>query len=81
MPMRRGNEITEEMLSRPGRYRAVAKNLEVREVVVGAGGRRRRYAVCFNPQEARCQKAHREGLLNELETFSTLLRTHCAIRR
>ena len=37
MPMRRGDEITEEVLSRPGRYRTVAENLEVKEVIVGEG--------------------------------------------
>lgn len=67
MPMRRGDEITEDVLSRPGRYRTVAENLEVKEVIVGEGERRRRYAVCFNPLEARRQKAHRDELLNELE--------------
>ena len=66
MPMRRGDEVTEEVLSRLGRYRTVAENLEVKEVVVGEGERRRRYAVCFNPLEAKRQKAHREELLNEL---------------
>jgi hypothetical protein len=67
MPMRRGDEVTEEVLSRPGRYRRVAENLEVREVIVGEGERRRRYAVCFNPLEAKRQKSPREELLNELE--------------
>jgi transposase len=67
MPMRRGDEVTEAVLSRPGRYRQVAENLEVKEVVVGDGERRRRYAVCFNPIEAKRQKAHREELLKELE--------------
>ena len=67
MPMRRGDEITEEVLSRPGRYRTVAQNLEVKEVIVGEGERRRRYAVCFNPLEAKRQKSHREDLLKELE--------------
>ncbi|MGB2901927.1 MAG: IS1634 family transposase [Candidatus Dechloromonas phosphoritropha] len=66
MPMRRGDEVTEEVLSRPGRYRTVAENLQVKEVIVGDGERRRRYAVCFNPLEAKRQKAHREELLNEL---------------
>jgi hypothetical protein len=46
MPMRRGDEVTEAVLSRPGRYRKIAENLEVKEVVVGDGERRRRYAVC-----------------------------------
>jgi len=67
MPMRRGDEVTEAVLSRPGRYRTVAENLAVKEVIVGEGERRRRYAVCFNPQEAMRQKSHREDLLNELE--------------
>ena len=67
MPMRRGDEVTEAVLGRPGRYRQVAQNLEVKEVVIGQGERRRRYAVCFNPQEAQRQKAHREELLKELE--------------
>jgi len=67
MPMRRGDEVTEAVLGRPGRYRQVAQNLEVKEVVIGEGERRRRYAVCYNPQEAQRQKAHREELLKELE--------------
>jgi hypothetical protein len=37
------------------------------EVVVGDGECRRRYAVCFNRQEARRQRAHREQRLEELE--------------
>ena len=67
MPMRRGDEVTEAVLGRPGRYRKVAENLEVKEVVIGDGERRRRYAVCYNPQEAKRQKAHREKLIKELE--------------
>ncbi|MCB2022422.1 MAG: IS1634 family transposase [Burkholderiaceae bacterium] len=67
MPMRRGDEVTEAVLSRPGRYRKIADNLEVKEVVVGDGERRRRYAVCFNPQEARRQRAYREERIRELE--------------
>lgn len=67
MPMRRGIEVTEAVLSRPGRYRKVAENLEVKEVIVGDGERRRRYAVCFNPQEARRQRAYRQERIRELE--------------
>ena len=55
MPMRREDEVTEAVLSRPGRYRQVAENLEVKEVIVGDGERRRRYAVCFNPIEDKRQ--------------------------
>ncbi len=67
MPMRRGDTVTESVMTRPGRYRKVADNLEVKEVVVGDGERRRRYAVCFNPQEAHRQQRHRERLIEELE--------------
>ena len=37
MPMRRGDEVTHEVLQRPGRYQQVADNLRVKEVVVGEG--------------------------------------------
>lgn len=67
MPMRRGDEVTREVLQRPGRYQRVADNLRVKEVVVGDGERRRRYIVCHNPQEEKRQRAHRQELLRELE--------------
>jgi len=67
MPMRRGDAVTEQVLTRPGRYRVVAENLEVKEVVVGDGERRARYVVCFNPQEAQRQKVHREQVVHEIE--------------
>jgi transposase len=67
MPLRRGDEISQAVLSRPGRYHPVAEHLEVKEVTVGEGERRRRYAVCFNPQEAKRQRLHREKILHELE--------------
>ncbi|MDA8093421.1 MAG: IS1634 family transposase [Betaproteobacteria bacterium] len=67
MPMRRGDEVTREVLARPGRFQKVADNLEVKEVIVGDGERRRRYALCFNPKEAERQRLHRETLLTELE--------------
>ena len=51
MPLRRGDEVTREVLQRPGRYQHVADNLRVKEVVVGEGDRRRRYVVCHNPQK------------------------------
>jgi hypothetical protein len=41
VPMRRVGEVEAEVLSRPGRYRKVADNLEVKEVWVGTGERRR----------------------------------------
>ena len=67
MPVKVGNEVSEEVLARPGRYRVVAPNLEVKEVVVGDGERRRRYVVCFNGEEATRQAAHRAQILADLE--------------
>ena len=74
MPVRPGNEVAEAVLARPGRYQSIAENLQVKEVLIGEGERRRRYAVCFNPQEAARQNAHREQLLTELEAELESLR-------
>jgi hypothetical protein len=74
VPMRRGDEVTEEVLARPGRYRALADNLRVKEVVIGDGERGRRYIVCHNPQEAERERLHRTALLTELEAQLASLR-------
>jgi hypothetical protein len=65
--MRAGDEVTKEVLTRPGRYSVVAENLEVKEVWVGDGERRRRYVVCFNPREAERQQRHRDQVLATLK--------------
>jgi hypothetical protein len=75
MPIHRGGEIAKEVISRPGRYQKVADNLEIKEVVVGDGERRRRYIVCYNPEEAARQNKHREQVLQELEAELEALRT------
>jgi transposase len=88
MPLRRGDEVSEAVLTRPGRYRQVAENLQVKEVVIGEGERRRRYALCYNSLEAKRQKTHREELLRELEAELASLAQHgeghskraCALR-
>ena len=67
VPMRRGDEVTELVLTWPGRYKRVARNLKVKEVTVGDGERRRRYVVCHNPVEARRQAQHRADVVRELE--------------
>lgn len=73
-PVHPGGEVDREVISRPGRYQKVADNLEVKEVVVGEGERRRRYVVCHNPQEAKRQRRHREQVLHELEAQLESLR-------
>jgi hypothetical protein len=66
MPIHRGGEVAQEVVTRPGRYQKVADNLEVKEVTVGDGEWRRRYVVCYNPEEAARQKQHRDQVLKEL---------------
>jgi hypothetical protein len=53
-------------LARPGRYRAVAENLQVKQVWVGDGEIRRRFVVCRNPIEARRDQARRERALERI---------------
>jgi len=74
VPMRKVKEIATEVLSRPGRYKPVADNLQVKEVVVGDGERRKRYVLCLNPEEAERERAHREQVLQELCAELNLLR-------
>lgn len=64
--MRAGDEVTKKVMTRAGRYQVVAENLRVKEVIVGDGGRHRRYVVCHNPEEVVRQQHHREKLLKEL---------------
>jgi hypothetical protein len=52
-----------EALARPGRYRQVRDNLDVKEVWVGEGETRRRFVVCRNPHEADRDRARRERAL------------------
>jgi hypothetical protein len=52
-----------EALARPGRYRQVRDNLEVKEVWVGDGETRRRFVVCRNLHEAQRDAAGRERAL------------------
>jgi transposase len=61
--MRKQKEVTEEVLSRRGRYQEVSKKLKVKEVEVKG----RRYIVCFNEEEAKKDKAAREAMVRALE--------------
>jgi transposase len=66
MPMGKLTEVQQEVLSRPGRFQQVNDHLEVKEVMVGDGARRRRYIVCRNLEEAKRQRQHREEVLTAL---------------
>lgn len=65
MPIHPGGEVAREVITRPGRYQKVSEHLEVKEVTVGEG-ERRRYVVCYNPEEAERQRRHRQQVLEEL---------------
>jgi hypothetical protein len=73
VPMRKVKDIEIEVLSRPGRYKQVADNLQVKEVWVGDGERRKRYVLCLNPHEAERERQHRAQLLRELDAELALL--------
>ena len=69
--MRAGDEVTKDVLARPGRYHVVKDNLRVKEVIVGDGARRQRYVVCHNPDEETRQREHRRKLVAQLEVELT----------
>jgi transposase len=71
--MRAGDEVTKDVLARPGRYHDVRDNLQVKEVIVGDGERRRRYVVCHNPAEETRQREHRNKLVAQLEAELTAM--------
>ncbi len=72
VPLRKSNEAA-DVLSRPGRFRRVADNLEVKEVCLpseaeaAVATKRRRYILCRNPEEAKRQKAQRAEILRLLD--------------
>jgi hypothetical protein len=53
-------------LARQGRYRAVAGNLRVKEVVVDDATMRDRFVVCHNPEQAERDAAERDRLVEHL---------------
>lgn len=64
--LRDRQEAAQAALSHPGRYKKVRENMEVKEVVVGEGERRRRFVLVHNPQEAQKDRAAREKTLEKL---------------
>lgn len=66
MPMGKLKEVQQEVLARAGRFTRLNETMEVKEVEVGDGERRRRYIVCRNLQEAKRQAQHRKDILEGL---------------
>ncbi|QGP92382.1 IS1634 family transposase ISDha15 [Neomoorella glycerini] len=65
--MRSGKDTVAEALARPGRYKTVKDNLEVKEVIVGDGEKRVRYVLVRNPKEAEKDRLEREKILARLK--------------
>jgi transposase len=61
------SEIKEDVLTKPGRFKTIAENLQAKEVIVGNGVFQRRYILCYNPSEAQRERKHREQVVKELE--------------
>ena len=59
--------VHNEVLSCRGRYRKVKENLGVKEAIVGQGGRRRRFVLVYNPEQAKKDKDTREKKLAKIE--------------
>ena len=54
-------------LARQGRYRTVAGNLQIKEVVLDDGTMRDRFVICRNPEQAERDKHVRDELIAHLE--------------
>jgi hypothetical protein len=65
--LRGDNKEAQAALSRQGRYRTVAGNLRVKEVVIDDGTMRDRFVVCHNPEQAERDRFVRDQLLAQLK--------------
>lgn len=65
--LRDNQEVHKEVLAKRGRFTAIRENLEIKEVIVGDGERRRRFVLVHNPEEAKKDKATREKTLKKID--------------
>jgi len=65
--LRDNQEVHKEVLAKRGRYLKIRENLEIKEVIIGDGERRRRFILVHNPEEAKKDKATREKILTRIE--------------
>lgn len=63
---RRRTKLAQAALAQSGRYKVVAKNLQVKEVQVRGGLAGERLMVCYNPLEAERDRREREGMVVKL---------------
>lgn len=64
--LRDNQAIHQEALCGGGQFHKVRDNLQVKEVLVGKGERRRRFVLVYNPEQAKKDKARREQLLQRI---------------
>ncbi len=65
--LRDNQEVHKEVLAKRGRFTAIRENLEIKEVIIGDGERRRRFILVHNPEEAAKDKSTRENTLKRIE--------------
>jgi len=65
--LRDNQEVHKEVLAKRGRYLKIRENLEIKEVIIGIGERRRRFILVHNPDQAKKDKATRERILARIE--------------
>jgi transposase len=65
--LRDNQEVHKEVLAKRGRYLKIRENLEIKEVIIGVGERRRRFILVHNPDQAKKDKATREKILARIE--------------
>jgi transposase len=65
--LRDSQQVHKEALSFKGCFKNVGENLEVKEIVVGKGERRRRFVLALNPEQAKKDKTTREKTLQRIE--------------
>lgn len=65
--LREASEAIQAAVGRPGRYRQVRENLEVKEVSVQNGSDARRFVLVRNPEQAERDRQRRERALERLQ--------------
>ena len=65
--LRDNQETHREVLAKRGRFTSVRENLEIKEVIIGDGEKRRRFILVHNPDEAKKDQATREKTIKKIE--------------
>ena len=67
--LRDNQEVHKKVLAKRGRFLKIRENLEINEVVIGNGERRRRFILVHNPEEAKKDRATRERILKKIDKY------------